>query len=409
MASIILSRNNNLSSKIIALPGSKSESNRALLVNALCEKPGVISNLALARDTQIMQNLLASETNEYDARDAGTVMRFMTAYLAVMKKDSQITGSAQMKKRPISILVEALRYIGVGITYLEKEGFPPLKIDGFHAQNPSVLNIDSDVSSQYISALLMIAPKLPAGLTLHLNGKPVSTPYIDMTVSIMQHFGVNMDVSGQSYRVAPQTYTYSPFQVESDWSGASYWYAIFALSDLKELKLSGLKKKSFQGDSIVAIMMEDFGVATNYDSTTAVLTRKNSSLPDKIDFIKCPDLAQTFAVLCAALGHKCTFTGLQTLKIKETDRVLALRTELQKIGADFIEDENKWTVIPGNGDKQLFPKKVSIKTYDDHRMAMSFAALATKMDVHFDDAEVVNKSYPTFWQDLKTIGFETSE
>jgi 3-phosphoshikimate 1-carboxyvinyltransferase len=406
MVPITLFKNNNLCSKIIPLPGSKSESNRALLVNALCKKPGKIRNLALARDTEIMQSLLASETEEYDARDAGTVMRFMTAYLAVMKKNRQITGSEQMKKRPIGILVQALRSIGVVITYLENEGFPPLKIDGLPEQSTAILEIDSDVSSQYISALLMIAPKLRLGLTLNLNGMPVSTPYIEMTVSIMQHFGVNVDVSGQSYKVAPQAYTYSPFQVESDWSGASYWYAIFALSELKELRLSGLREKSFQGDSIVATMMEKFGVKTSFEANEAILTRKTASLPDEIDFIKCPDLAQTVAVLCAALGHKCTFMGLQTLKIKETDRILALRTELQKIGADFIEDKNKWTVIPNDGDKQLLPEKVSIKTYDDHRMAMAFAALATKMDVLFDDLEVVNKSYPTFWRDLEKIGFK---
>lgn len=405
MKKIILYKTNNLASGIIPLPGSKSESNRAMLVNALCDSPGEISNLASARDTEIMQELLALESQKYDARDAGTVMRFMTAYLAVMKNNAQITGTEQMKKRPIGILVEALQSLGVAISYLEEEGYPPLYITGLNEQIVSVLEIASDVSSQYISALLMVAPKLPQGLTLILKEKPVSTPYIDMTVSIMQHFGVKVDVIGQSYKVEAQSYTYSPFQVESDWSAASYWYAIFALSNLQELRLAGLKEKSFQGDSMVAELMENFGVLTSFEESTAILTRQATSLPDEIDFINYPDLAQTFAVLCAALGHKCIFSGLHTLKIKETDRVSALKTELQKVGGDFIEENDKWTVIPIPEENLLSSEVVPINTYDDHRMAMAFAPLATKMTVQFDDAAVVNKSYPTFWQELKSVGF----
>ena len=405
MKKITLHTTNKLINGIIPLPGSKSESNRALLVNALCDNPGEISNLALARDTEIMQELLALDSEQYDARDAGTVMRFMTAYLAVMKNNTQITGTSHMKKRPIGILVEALRSLGVDISYLENEGYPPLQINGLSEQKTSVLEIASDVSSQYISSLLMLAPKLPQGLTLQLKGKPVSTPYIDMTVSIMQHFGVKVDANGQSYTVESQNYTYSPFQVESDWSAASYWYAIFALSNLQELRLTGLREKSFQGDSMVAKLMESFGVLTSFAESTAILTRQATSLPDEIDFINGPDLAQTFAVLSAAMGHKCIFTGLQTLKIKETDRISAVKTELRKVGGDFIEEGDTWTVIPIPKDKLLSNVEVIIKTYDDHRMAMAFAALATKMTVRFDDSEVVNKSYPTFWQDLERVGF----
>ena len=406
MKQIKLSITNHLSSGIVPLTGSKSESNRVLIVNALCDTPGEISNLALARDTQIMEELLASESRKYNTMDAGTVMRFMTAYLAVMKNNTQITGTEHMKKRPIGILVEALRSLGTEISYLEQDGYPPLQITRLDEQKTSILEIDSDLSSQYISALLMIAPKLPHGLTLNLKGKPVSTPYINMTVSIMHHFGVKVDVIGQTYKVEPQAYKFSPFQVESDWSGASYWYSIFALSNMQELTLAGLQEKSFQGDSVVAELMENFGVATSYTENGAVLTKRATSLPGEIDFIKCPDLAQTFAVLCAALGHKCTFYGLQTLKIKETDRVLALKTELQKVGADFIEEDNKWTVMPIPESKLKASEEVAIKTYDDHRMAMAFAALATKMTLQFDDADVVNKSYPTFWQDLQGVGFK---
>ena len=407
MKHITLFRTNNLSNGTIPLPGSKSESNRALLVNALCNNPGNINNLAIARDTQIMQALLSADSHKFDAQDAGTVMRFMTAYLAITKKNTEINGTEHMKKRPIGILVDALRKLGAKISYLEKDGYPPLQISGLDNQETSRLEIDSDVSSQYISALLMIAPKLPHGLTLELNGRPVSTPYIEMTVSIMQHFGVEVNIIGQSYEVKSQPYKYSPFQVESDWSGASYWYSIFALSNLQELRLNGLKENSFQGDSVVAELMEKFGVATSFEENAAILTRQEAELTDEIDFINCPDLAQTFAVLCAAIGHECTFLGLQTLKIKETDRVLALKTELQKLGADFIEEGNKWTVIPISAEKLPLINEININTYDDHRMAMAFAALATKMDVHFDNAEVVNKSYPTFWQDLKDLGFRS--
>ncbi|RLD22538.1 MAG: 3-phosphoshikimate 1-carboxyvinyltransferase [Bacteroidetes bacterium] len=407
MKHITLFRAHNLSNGIIHLPGSKSESNRALLVNALCETSGNIDNLAIARDTQIMQALIATDDSKFNAQDAGTVMRFMTAYLAVTKNNTEITGSGHMKKRPIGILVEALRSLGVEISYLEKEGFPPLKIGGLSKQESSFIEVASNVSSQYISALLMIGPKLPQGLTLKLKGDPVSTPYIDMTVSIMQHFGVKVDVVEQSYKVEPQLYTFKPFQVESDWSGASYWYSIFALSNLQELTLAGLKANSFQGDSMIATLMEKFGVVTRFEGNTAILTQQEADLPKEIDFIKCPDLAQTFAVLCATLGHKCTFLGLQTLKIKETDRVKAIKIELQKVGGDFIEEDNKWILIPIPAEKLPEIREVSIKTYDDHRMAMAFAALATKMDVHFDNSAVVNKSYPTFWDDLKRLGFRS--
>jgi 3-phosphoshikimate 1-carboxyvinyltransferase len=407
MTHITLFRANHLSNEIIHLPGSKSESNRALLVNALCATSGKIDNLAIARDTQIMHELLSTDNTLFNAQDAGTVMRFMAAYLAVTKKNTEITGTEHMKKRPIGILVEALRSLGVEILYLEKEGFPPLKISGLSKQESSFLEVDSNVSSQYISALLMIGPRLPQGLTLKLKGDPVSTPYIDMTVSIMQHFGIKVDVVEQSYKVEPQAYTFKPFKVESDWSGASYWYSVFALSNLQELKLAGLKSNSFQGDSVVAKLMENFGVVTRFEENTAILTKQEADLPRKIDFIKCPDLAQTFAILCAALGHRCTFLGLQTLKIKETDRVMAIKAELQKVGGDFIEEDTKWILIPIPDEKLPEIKEVSIKTYDDHRMAMAFAALATKMDVHFDNSEVVNKSYPTFWDDLKRLGFRS--
>jgi 3-phosphoshikimate 1-carboxyvinyltransferase len=406
MKRIKLNKANNLKGTVIPIPGSKSESNRALIINALCEKPGIIDNLAIARDTDILQTLLQSTSSTFDARDAGTVMRFMTAYLSVAKKDTQITGTERMKKRPIGVLVKALQKIGVKISYLEKEGFPPLRILGLEEQKTNHLSIDSNVSSQFISALLMISPKLPQGLTLELTGKTVSMPYIDMTVFIMQHFGVKVDVNEHTYRVIPQPYNFRPFAVESDWSGASYWYSIFVLSDLPQLSLHGLKAKSFQGDSIIASMMKGFGVKTAFNDNGAILSKIEPSLPKELDFIECPDLAQTFAVLCAAIGHRCIFLGLQTLKIKETDRVFALRTELQKFSADFIEHDNHWEVKPIPDNMFSSVREIAINTYEDHRMAMAFAALATKFNLIIDDADVVNKSYPTFWQDLERIGFE---
>lgn len=389
----------------IPLPGSKSESNRALIINALTKDPGEISNLALARDTDIMQGLLNGDHSVYNAMDAGTVMRFMTAFLAISKNNVSITGTERMKLRPIAVLVEALQKLGVSITYLDKPGYPPLKFNGFKEQLTSGLEVDGNISSQYISALLMIAPKLPHGLTLNITGQVVSKPYIDMTLSIMLHFGVHVDESEQQYVIKPQSYHYTPFSVEADWSGASYWYSIFALSSLETLSISGLKDQSSQGDSILKELMESFGINTEFKGESAVLTKKPFLLPESIDFIKCPDLAQTFAVLCAAIGHECTFYGLQTLKIKETDRVQAIKTELEKMGGDLVEKDESWTVIPIPVDNLNAEKSYALSTYEDHRMAMAFAPLATRTTVSFDDAEVVNKSYPTFWKDMANLGF----
>lgn len=390
---------------IIPLPGSKSESNRALIINALAEDSGKISNLAIARDTEIMSRLLASDTEVYNAQDAGTVMRFMTAYLSVTKETVSITGTERMQLRPIGVLVEALRNLGVDIDYLDKIGFPPLQFNGFPEQVTNQLEVEGNVSSQYISALLMIAPKLPQGLTLNIKGDIVSKPYIDMTLSIMRHFGVNVDVSGQEYTIAPQTYKYAPFSVEADWSGASYWYSLFAMSQLDSLIITGLKPDSTQGDSVLQELMTGFGVKTEFSENRVTLTRKELALPDSIDFIKCPDLAQTFAVLCATMGHECTFFGLQTLKIKETDRVEAIKSELQKLGGDFIEENDRWVVRPIPNEKLSTDQHYALATYEDHRMAMAFAPLAVKTRVSFDDREVINKSYPTFWQDMQELGF----
>lgn len=405
MPKVKLYKSINLEDVIIPLPGSKSESNRALIINSLSSIPGKIENLAFARDTEIMKDLLQADTEVYDASDAGTVMRFMTAYLSVKNKNVLLTGSDQMKKRPIKILVEALQTIGANIKYEENSGYPPLSIKGLAEQKTDVIEIDSHVSSQYISALLMIAPVLPMGLTLKLKGVQVSLPYIEMTVSIMQQYGVNVDVNEHIYSIARQPYTATTFSVESDWSAASYWYSIFVLSNLRELRLQGLKSHSLQGDSALAQLMERFGVNTRFDEHGAILTKQFTNLPDEIDFLECPDLAQTFVVLCAVVGHNCSFFGLQTLKIKETDRVGALKEELRKIGADFIEHDGRWEVLPVEKSTLEKIDTIEISTYDDHRMAMAFAPLATIMNLQFDNSEVVNKSYPSFWKDMERIGF----
>lgn len=406
MKKIKLYKTNSLTYTLINLTGSKSESNRALVINALCDKPGEVKNLSSARDTDIMQRLLTSDSKILDAKDAGTVMRFMTAFLSLKVGTFELTGTEQMKKRPIGILVDALRTIGFEIDYIENKGFPPLQIGNLNQQRSSYIVLNSTVSSQYISALLMIAPKLPEGLTIKLKGKPVSTPYIKMTVDIMKHFGVYVDVKDSTYSIKPQSYIFKPFEVEADWSGASYWYSLFAISDLTELRLVGLRQNSIQGDAVVVALMESFGVYTRFEDNVAILTKIPALYPTEIDFINFPDLAQTFAVLCSALGHKCIFKGLQTLKIKETDRIAALKTELKKLGADLIEADDTWTVLPPSTGENL-PDSVEISTYDDHRMAMAFAPLAVKMNITFNDASVVDKSYPSFWEDLNRVGIET--
>jgi len=388
----------------IEIPGSKSESNRALLINALCTPAGFIKNLSSARDTERMKSLLKSSKSVIDVKDAGTVMRFLTTYFSLTNQSKQITGTARMQERPIGLLVDALREIGVDIEYQAVEGYPPLSINKFTTQFTNCISIDGSISSQYLSALLMLAPTLKQGLTLEVENGATSKPYLLMTIKLMKHFGVHVTIEKNRYHVTPSAYTFRPFTVEPDWSSASYWYSIFALSNAEKLELSGYKEHSLQGDRALVELMEPFGVKTTFSANGATLTRRAKHLPQKIDFINNPDLAQTFAVLCAALEHGCIFTGLQTLKIKETDRIAAIKNELQKIGADFSEEGEQWTVIspPGNWRSG----SVEINTYHDHRMAMAFAPLACVLpQVIIESPEVVNKSYPSYWSDLESAGF----
>ncbi len=386
----------------IDLPASKSIANRALIINALCSAPGELKNISEARDTQTMLRLLESSDKELDVLDAGTTMRFLTAYLAVTNKNKILTGTKRMCQRPIKILVDALVELGSDMKYLKNEGYPPIHILEFPEQKTQSLKIRGDVSSQYISALLMIAPVLPQGLHLELTGKVGSKPYISMTLKIMETFGAQVNWENNKISVQPGGYEGTLFSIEPDWSAASYWYSVVAMGQTSGIRLKHLKNNSLQGDRIMAEVMRPLGVDTMFDDEGAELVKTKRLDNTTIDFTDCPDLAQTVSVICAVKGVECTMIGLESLRIKETDRINALQVELAKIGAKLLEEDSRWTLIPSRG----LPDKISVNTYDDHRMAMAFAPLATIMDVEIDDKTVVNKSYPGYWLDFEKAGFE---
>jgi 3-phosphoshikimate 1-carboxyvinyltransferase len=394
----------------IFLPSSKSESNRSLIINALCNPPGKLSNLSSARDTQTMMRLLESETHLADVIDAGTTMRFLTAYFAITNQQKTLTGTPRMCERPIGILVDALTHIGAEIAYQEKKGFPPHKINNFSKQLSSEISIPGNVSSQYVSALLMIAPKLPKGLTINLIGEVGSRPYITMTIELMRSFDVHVtaDWKKNTLQVSPQSYKPTDYTIESDWSGASYWYSVVALSFDKKttLQLNGLKENSLQGDSKIVEIMEQLGVKSNFNDTGVKLTKIPRKGNFSYNFTNCPDLVQTVAVVCALEGIDATFIGIESLKIKETDRVYALQTELVKMGVDFVEIEknHKYRIAKHT----IIHPDMPFDTYDDHRMAMAFAPIAMQMDIVINDPDVVVKSYPSFWEDFAKVATVTT-
>ncbi len=391
----------------IQLPSSKSESNRALIIRALSHGFAEVENLSEARDTVILEHLLREMPDELDVGDAGTAMRFLTAFLAFQPRDFILTGSSRMQERPIGPLVEALRSIGAEVNYMRREGYPPLMIHGRNAKfGDSMIDIPANVSSQYISALLLIAPTLTDGLSIRLVNEVRSRPYIEMTLRLMSHFGVNTIWERDMIRVPRQPYAAGTYFVEADWSAASYWFCMVALSEQAEITLLGLRRDSWQGDKVVTEMMADIGVETEWLDNGLKLTKDDLPLPTHVhwDFTSCPDLAQGLLVSLSALGINGRFRGLESLKIKETDRIAALQNELRKFGITFEEKRDThgpfWE-LSGN----FNPTKATISTYKDHRMAMSFAPLALKVkDLQILSPEVVVKSYPGFWDDLEKVG-----
>ena len=391
----------------ITLSSSKSESNRALIMNALSGNQLQLKNLSDARDTQTMQRLLSEKQPVWDVIDAGTTMRFCTAYLAISGSGEIITGSDRMKERPIKPLVDALRRLGAKIDYLAQEGFPPLRISAQkNVPQAQKISIPGNISSQYISALLMIGPTLPDGISIELTGEIFSRPYIEMTLALMHHFGVNSTWKDQTIHINPQRYNAQSYTIESDWSGASYWYSMVALNQESSITLRGLRSHSFQGDQNIVNIMSKMGVKTEFKSDRVQLTSiPVTEINQIIDFKNCPDLAQTVMVVAAIKGIKLTMIGLESLKIKETDRVMAMKKELLKIGGLLNEENGIWRLKSGTVPEPL----ETIETYEDHRMAMAFAPLCMIRAITIRDIEVVKKSYPGYWAHLKSVGIIFNE
>ena len=408
----------------IQLPASKSISNRALIIHALGKGDCLPENLSDCDDTRVMVKALTEGGDTIDILAAGTAMRFLTAYFSITPGQRILTGTARMQQRPIQLLVNALRQLGADIAYTNREGFPPLRIRGKEPNNYelknyeqekketlcSELTLQGNVSSQYISALLMIGPMLPHGLTLHLSGNIISRPYIDLTLQLMGEFGAKAEWTSEStITVHPQPYHSVPFTVESDWSAASYWYEMAALSEEAEIELTGLFPNSYQGDSRGRELFSQLGVETAFTPHGVKLTKSGQRVERmEADLVDIPDLAQTFVVTCALLNIPFRFTGLQSLKIKETDRITALRNELRKLGY-AIEEEND-SVLYWNGERCEAEVSPLIATYEDHRMAMAFAPAALCCpSVRIAHPHVVSKSYPRYWDDLRQAGFRMEE
>ncbi|WP_442590726.1 3-phosphoshikimate 1-carboxyvinyltransferase [Pedobacter sp. AW31-3R] len=399
----------------INLTGSKSESNRALIIAALSKGLVKVDNLSDAADTVILNSILndlknnpAAEKQTVNVGHAGTAMRFLTAYLSTLPQQFILTGSSRMQERPIAILVDALKTLGADISYAKNEGYPPLNINGGLNSDAAEVSIKGNVSSQYLSALLIIAPTLPKGLSLKIEGGLTSRPYVEMTLNMLASAGIEHSWTGDTIHITPQKHQKATLVVEPDWSAASYWYSIAALADQSTITLTNLREESLQGDSKIQEIMVPLGVRTSrvpngidLKSGTTVDVKEVLNLKD------CPDLAQTIVVCAAVKGLNLSFTGLETLKIKETNRILALQQELAKIGVLLVEDNEVYTL---DCSALSFPEKVTFATYDDHRMAMAFAPLSLLInEVEIEDYQVVEKSYPDFWKDLEKAGFTVQE
>ncbi len=384
----------------IAISGSKSESNRLLILKSLY--PNLqLKNLSNSDDTVHLQEALMSDNNIVDIGHAGTAMRFLTAYFAVSEgREVILTGSERMQNRPIKILADALRMLGADIEYVDKEGYPPLRIKGKKLTKNKV-SIHGNISSQYISALLLVASSLENGLEIELLGEITSVPYIKMTLALLDQLGISQSWNGNTISVDPlQNVDNKIITVESDWSSASYFYSLVALSDKGKVTLSSYQKDSLQGDNSLIEIYKHFGIDTDFDKNTITLTKKDIDLkPLVLDLRDSPDLAQTVVVTCFGLGIACDISGLHTLKIKETDRLVALKNELEKLGASIKVTDKSLHLIASN----KINKNIAIDTYQDHRMAMAFAPLALKVPIIINEAEVVSKSFISFWEDFDSV------
>lgn len=391
----------------VALTPSKSVSNRALIIRALCKDQFGIENLSTSSDTEVLMNALNSESSELNVNDAGTAFRFLVAYLSIQSGTFVLSGSERMKQRPVGPLVEALRTLGAEIEYSGTTGFPPLKISGRQLEG-GIISLDSNLSSQFVSSLLMIGPVLKNGLIIELSGKQTSESYIDLTIEMMRSFGAEVQKEENRIIVSPKIYHPKNYIVENDWSSASYWYSLCALNPGSQFILHGLKKNSFQGDSIIASIMSSFGVTTKYESEKIIISSEYRKLSEMIsefefDFSSYPDLVMTMAVLCAAKGVNGKFSGVGSLRIKESDRLQVLKSELGKCGVEVAIDGDNLEI----SSKTLFKQPRVIETHNDHRIAMAFAPLATVMEsVSFDSIDVVSKSYPEFWEQLFKAGLD---
>ena len=392
----------------VHLPSSKSESNRALIIRAYSNGLAEVAHLSDAKDTRTLERLLREMPDEMDVGHAGTAMRFLASYLAFQPRDFVLTGSERMQQRPIGPLVDALREIGAEINYMQREGFPPLMVHGRNARfGATEVGIPGGISSQYISSLLMLAPRLTDGLTVRLEGEVRSRPYIEMTLKLMARYGVAHSWEGNAIHVPRQSYRPGQYRVEADWSSASYWYCIAALAEEAEIALPGLRRDSWQGDQAIVEIMAQLGVDTEW-TEEGVLVRQSGRARAALlewDFAGCPDLAQGVLATMSALGVRGRFTGLESLRIKETDRIAALQAELGKFGMALEEQdgpEGKFWTLEG----EFQAVEATIPTYEDHRMALAFAPLALRLPgIWIEEPEVVVKSYPAYWSDLEAMGF----
>ncbi len=413
MAKVKVSKADQTAIGKIKLGGSKSISNRVLIIQTLCEGSFEISNLSDSDDTNTLQSLLSSDSHELDAHHAGTTFRFLTSFLATREGENILTGSERMKERPIKALSEALIKMGADISYIGNDGYPPLKIGSPTRTLDRKIAVSANISSQYLSSLLLVGPTLPDGLELTLIGDLVSRPYLEMTLRIMEHFGVSHTWTGQTITVAPQKYIAKDFFVEADWSAASYYYIIAAFAKEVDITLTGLQEDSLQGDSAIATIGNSFGLKTAYADNSIRITKSGNPVDEffEYDFINCPDIAQSVSTMAAGTGVSALFTGLQTLRIKETDRIAALKTELAKVHvwlsklpAKFSKKTDvEYYMQEGNIDgDEMAP---TFATYKDHRMAMAFGPLAQLFPIEIEEHMVVTKSYPKYWEDLERLGF----